>query len=151
MTRVNCIPVEHLSNKHLVAEWHEMPRVVTMVEKQIANEGQIKIPPNTYRMGTGHMQFFADKLGYVSWRMLRIRNEMKLRGYDARPYVLDRLKSRIQSLPKYLNNQWYPDAYDMETNLIRLQKRDPEHYNGMNVKSFLKIPTNPFFTPSVGT
>ena len=33
MTRINCIPPAELSDKHLLAEFHELPRVFTHVLK----------------------------------------------------------------------------------------------------------------------
>lgn len=33
MTRVNVIPVEELHDKHLIAEYREIPRIVNLVRK----------------------------------------------------------------------------------------------------------------------
>jgi hypothetical protein len=71
MTRINCIPPSELTRQHLVAEYRELPRifgmVLSMVERGVTSPAQAKIPP-TYRMGTGHMKFFCDKLEYLVQR-----------------------------------------------------------------------------------
>ena len=54
MTRINCIPVEELHDKHLLAEYRELPRVFSLAR------GDADIP-DTYRMGKGHVTFFYDK------------------------------------------------------------------------------------------
>lgn len=52
MTRINLIPVQELTNKHLIAEKHEITRVFALAK----NSKSPKIP-NTYRTGTGHVTF----------------------------------------------------------------------------------------------
>ena len=46
MTRVNLVPVEELVDKHLVAEKHEITRVLALARNH--NPRTVKIPP-TYR------------------------------------------------------------------------------------------------------
>lgn len=65
MTRVNLIPVEELTNKHLIAEKHEITRVFALAKNSKPN---VKIP-NTYRMGKGHVTFFYNKVARVTYRM----------------------------------------------------------------------------------
>lgn len=57
MTRINLIPVEELTNKHLIAEKHEITRVFALAKNSKPN---VKIP-DTYRMGKGHVTFFIIK------------------------------------------------------------------------------------------
>lgn len=128
MTRVNCVPVEALSRQHLIAEWKEVPRIITMVEKQIAKHGKIKPVPESYRMGKGHMQFFADKLGWIVSRLGDVCSEMKKRGYAPNMEFLGGYGVRARLLG--LNNfqSWHPTEQDMAINMARLIERDPKFY-----------------------
>lgn len=56
MTRINCVPVEELTDKHLLAEYRELPRIFNLARA-------VEDAPTEYVLGTGHMKFFYDKLG----------------------------------------------------------------------------------------
>ena len=128
MTRINCVPVGDLSDKHLLAEWHELPRVITMVENQIDMHGTIKPVPSCYRMGTGHMQFFADKCMWLCIRMVMLHNELISRGVNAdREYARD-VFDRVCKLPDAVKNNWKSGIADIVVNYTRLIERDPEFY-----------------------
>lgn len=64
MTRINCgIPPKQLVDKHLIAEHHEIVRIPNAVKKQGKN---LKMDlPETFRLGTGHVRFFYNKLKYL--------------------------------------------------------------------------------------
>ena len=128
MTRVNCIPVTELSDEHLLAEWHELPRVVTMVENQIETHGTIKPVPSCYRMSVGHMQFFADKCAWIVLRMFALHKELVNRGVNADRQHAQSIFNRVSKLPQTITNNWTPNAGDLSVNLIRLIERDPEFY-----------------------
>ena len=63
MTRINCgIPPAELSDRHLIAEHREIKRVPNLVRKgRYSMKGQ----PVEFTLGTGHIKFFYDKLGYL--------------------------------------------------------------------------------------
>ena len=53
MTRINCgIPVEELTNKHLIAEHREIKRLPNCVVKGRYN---LKGQPKLFTLGTGHV------------------------------------------------------------------------------------------------
>jgi len=52
MTRINCVPVETLHQKHLVAEYKELPRTFNLVRKAI-QRGEKPDMSGSYTMGTG--------------------------------------------------------------------------------------------------
>jgi len=60
MTRINCIPVEELHNKHLLVEYRELPRVFTLAHNAI-EKGRWESPA-AYVLGAGHVKFFYNKL-----------------------------------------------------------------------------------------
>lgn len=87
MTRINVISAQELTRQHLIAEIRELPRIFTLV-KNWRNNGvnyynfkRIKKQPEVYTLGTGHMVFFADKLGYLLDRYDALCNEWRDRGY----------------------------------------------------------------------
>lgn len=131
MTRVNCVPVEMLSNKHLVAEWYELPRVITLAENRCRKldwEGVLRKVPVSYRMGTGHMQFFVDKLQWVTHRLHALYKEQRKRGFNPDPLKLQEYSIRALDVPVALYGDWEPKYPDMRVNLNRLIERDPRHY-----------------------
>lgn len=83
MTRINVgIPPKDLSRQHLIAEHREIKRIPNMVR-----EGKLKGKiPAKFCLGTGHVQFFANKLGYLHVRYMRIYQECLDRGYNVQNY-----------------------------------------------------------------
>lgn len=94
MTRINAgIPVERLTDQHLLAEHREIKRVTRHYGK---------IPPTrTFTLGKGHELFFANKPGYTYARYMRIRNECKKRGFEVTDFSKnwDRKPKRIHYKP----------------------------------------------------
>lgn len=82
MTRINCIPVTELSDKHLVAEYRELPRVFGLVTKAIQRGERPDDPrnPTEYTLGKGHVRFFYPRLGYCERRFQALAQEMVRRG-----------------------------------------------------------------------
>lgn len=80
MTRINCVPVSELSNKHLVAEYRELPRLAAHAAKKFSSFPDFE-PPSSYRLGKGHMDFFVDKGAWLKARQEELVAEMLKRGY----------------------------------------------------------------------
>jgi deoxyribonuclease (pyrimidine dimer) len=78
MVRINLVNPRHLADQHLVAEYNEMLMLVGYVRRHPLCNG---IPPR-YTLGTGHIRFFKDKLGYIHQRFIRVKREMELRGFQ---------------------------------------------------------------------
>ena len=112
MTRINCIPVEELTDKHLIAEYRELPRVFKLARPDA------DIPP-TYRMGKGHVTFFYDKLHYLFMRQWDIYDELLRREFNPKysPAGLMRFG------PKECWNSWEPTPEAMEINRARIAER----------------------------
>jgi hypothetical protein len=75
MTRVNVVPVCELSDQHLIAEYHELPRTL----KQNINTHDA---PDGYVLGTGHMKWACRHWEYTYKRFIDLCNEMKYRGFS---------------------------------------------------------------------
>jgi deoxyribonuclease (pyrimidine dimer) len=84
MTRVNVgYPVKELTRQHLIAEHREIKRIPNMVA---AGRVDLDNIPTTFCLGTGHVRFFYDKLGYLLTRYREIYDECILRGYRVQNY-----------------------------------------------------------------
>jgi len=101
MTRINAgmNPAE-LTRAHLIAEHREIKRVPNSVRTGQAILVEI---PDVFRMGTGHVRFFYDKLGYLKERYIQIRDECYRRGYNVTDYV-----EAWNGVPDHLMNGWEP-------------------------------------------
>ena len=75
MTRINVVPVSELCNKHVLAEYRELPRVFTLARK-------CDDAPSEYTLGKGHVKFFYNKLAYLAKRQLELIAECKKRGFN---------------------------------------------------------------------
>lgn len=124
MTRINCVPVKELCNKHLFAEWRELPRIQSYLtktlQKEDINKVVSKISPK-YILGTGHVKFFYDKLFWLSGRYEELTLELLERGYNIEPREL------VLEAPEKLFNNWKPSQEYMELNRQRTQDRLPKN------------------------
>lgn len=126
MTRINVIPVEELVNKHLVAEIHEITRVYGLVRK--AQDRKInkynfkdKIKqPLAYTMGTGHVYFMYDKLGFITERYYALNQEALKRNFKVNPIDRHTLTDGIQS---WWFGDYVPTQEAIEINRNRIEER----------------------------
>lgn len=83
MTRINLVPPSILSDKHLMAEYRELPRVFTRVKKYIAKgktPDDFKIP-SKFKLGEGHERFFHDKCSWLFLRYSDLITECRIRKF----------------------------------------------------------------------
>ena len=80
MTRINVVPVEELTDQHLFAECREITRLFPLSLK--ANEREFEQTIHEYVLGSGHVKFFYDKLGFIEARYFKLKEELLLRGYN---------------------------------------------------------------------
>lgn len=83
MTRINCVPVEELTLRHLVAEYRELPRVFALARQAWARgeSPDDARNPEAYTLGAGHVRFFYTRLGWCRKRHRQLIDEMLRRGY----------------------------------------------------------------------
>lgn len=79
MTRINVVPVEELCDQHLLAEHRELTRIPNCVAK---GRYSLKDQPSDYVLGTGHVKFFYDKLGYLFARYAALDVECSRRKFS---------------------------------------------------------------------
>ena len=126
MTRINCVPVETLHDKHLLAEYRELPRVFKLAYN--ANDKDFKQGVDSYRMGAGHVKFFYNKLFYLADRHEKLVREMIDRGFTANivNVGLSWLDKNVNDKYDNLWNHWQPSEADMAVNQERLNLRMSE-------------------------
>ena len=130
MTRVNCgISPSELSTKHLIAELREIKRIPNHI---YANKDDLNMKgiPNKFKLGTGHVKFFHNKLGYLYKRYQNLYNEAKnIRRFNITDYSESFIKS-IEVRPD-LNNNYTECSDDRKILIERLKERDWNFYKDM--------------------
>ena len=118
MTRINCVPVRSLCDKHLFAEFRELTRIPNTIQ---SGKAIVKNIPESYRLGSGHVKFFYNKLAWLLRRYVELYNELILRGYNVKfIFPLTLIKTHAT-----LFNNWTPTQHDIDINLQRIYDRMP--------------------------
>lgn len=114
MTRINCIPVKELTDKHLLAEYRELPRISALAWR---SSDALRAVPKNYVLGAGHVKFFYDKGEFLRRRFENeIVPEMQRRGFKTN-------FTQYRQHPDGLNNDWQPDDIAMEINRKRITEK----------------------------
>jgi deoxyribonuclease (pyrimidine dimer) len=84
MTRINVsIPPKELTNKHLIAEHREIKRIPNIVA---SGRAVLKNIPDEFKLGTGHVKFFYNKLEYLRKRYEELYQECLNRNFKVTYY-----------------------------------------------------------------
>lgn len=121
MTRINAIPVGLLLNEHLIAELREITRIPNSILSGKAKIDFKKIPTE-YLLGSGHVTFFYDKLGYIKKRHDQLYKEALKRGFNVQYKAVD-YKALSPIHTKALMNDYAPDSKAIHKNLERICER----------------------------
>ena len=117
MTRINVgILPKELSNKHLIAEHREIKRIPNCIAKGKYNmEGQ----PDRFKLGTGHVKFFYDKLSYLKDRYEMLYTECVRRGFNVQNYI-----KAWDNIPEELMGNYQPTKNDRKLIQQRIIEND---------------------------
>lgn len=118
MTRINCVPVEELSVKHLVAEYREIGRVYALAVSAYNRGERPAAHGDRYTLGKGHVKFFYSRLGYVCARHRQLIAEMLRRGYNPTYRIVV-----PPELPDSWMRDWEPDDTALLINRARIAER----------------------------
>jgi len=117
MTRINVgILPKELSNKHLIAEHREIKRIPNCVSKGRYNMNN---KPNRFKLGTGHVKFFYDKLSYLKDRYVLLYTECMRRGFNVQNYI-----GAWDNIPKELMGDYTPTENDRKLIQQRIKEND---------------------------
>lgn len=129
MTRINLVDPTLLSDKHLMAEYHELPRIFTELGKlhsQLKSSADVEKPDN-YVLGKGHMKFFYNKLQWLMNRHDVIYRELRDRGFDLRFKIYAEVQHKareVYNTERLLQiTDWQPSVEEIYLNMARLCKR----------------------------
>jgi len=139
MTRINLVDPKVLSDKHLLAEYRELPRIFALAYKAYVRGDRLS-PDRTYVLGPGHVRFFYDKLWWLRKRFHLLVHEMKQRGW--KPSYND--VPTEYHLATAWQKDWFPTQSDIDINLTRLRERNPSHYAAVqmnNATPYFKVTT----------
>ena len=122
MTRINCVPPQELSTRHLIAEYRELPRVFTLARNAIARGERPTDPrnPSHYVLGKGHVRFFYPRLGYLQRRQADIITECLARSFKLTFTETARL---TEGIPEAWRGDWVPGAAALALNRARIAER----------------------------
>ena len=109
--RCNCgVKPEILTDQWVIAESVELLMIGGMLRK---NNYQPKSPiPPTFRLGTGHMLFWVNKMKYLKRRHEEVNKEMRRRGFNPTTKEIN-----LEEFPAEYCNDWEPSQRD--TNILR--------------------------------
>ena len=126
MTRINTgIKPSLLCNQHLLAEHREIKRIPNQISKGKFTLNGI---PSEFKLGSGHVKFFYDKLLYLKKRYEDLYSECLNRNLNVTYYG-----DAWNNLPKELMNDYQPTERDR----LILVERINERLTKMNKKQFL--------------
>ena len=128
MTRINVgIPPAELTNQHLIAEHREIKRIPNCIAKGKYNMDGI---PDKFKLGTGHVKFFYNKLLYLKFRYTELYIECIKRGFNVQNYI-----GAWNNVPEELMNDYKPTSTDrlivqerINEKLNKWQKKNKRNY-----------------------
>lgn len=120
MTRINVVPVTELHNKHLLAEYRELPRVFGAARKWYEQGKRHDELPTTYRLGKGHVLFFYTRLGYCWKRQHELFRECINRNFQVR---LEPTRELIAWAPPWMMHDYTPTRNALRINRERIEER----------------------------
>ena len=124
MTRINVgIPPAELVNQHLIAEHREIKRIPNCIAKGKYNMDGI---PDKFKLGTGHVKFFYNKLLYLKNRYISLYDECIKRGFNVQNYI-----DSWNNVPQELMND-----YKVEPNDIIIIKKRIKEWNDIKYGTY---------------
>ena len=122
MTRINVgIPPADLVNQHLIAEHREIKRIPNCIAKGKYNMEGI---PDKFKLGTGHVKFFYNKLLYLKNRYISLYNECIKRGFNVQNYI-----AAWDNVPQELMNDYTVKVNDIKIIKQRIDERRANRKN----------------------
>ena len=132
MTRINIIPPRYLANRHLVAEFTELPRLAPYLQKTLQQKSPAvikkEIAPH-YILGKGHVYFWYDKIPFLQKRYELLAKEMTRRGMAVNKESYDKNQKRFSVLMKHkdISKDFFvgyrPSKQEVKVNAARIATR----------------------------
>lgn len=88
--------------------------------RKVQHEMHKKKQPSAYTLGTGHVLFFYDKLGFVTKRYNALCNEMRSRGFNCTQIPE---KELLEGIEKNMLWDYNPTEEALAINRQRIKER----------------------------
>lgn len=121
MTRINCIPPAELTDKHLLAEYRELPRVFKLAYAAYQRGEDPATHPQEYTLGKGHVKFFYTRLFWLDMRFRKLCAEMNHRGF--KPKYEQAPTHEVVGIPFSWCKDWQPTPDAQTINRARITER----------------------------
>ena len=116
MTRINVgIKPKELPSKLLIAELREIIRIPNQVRK---GKFVIKNQPEHFKLGSGHVKFFYNKLGYLHDRYIALRKEALERNHNVQDF-----SNSWDEVPKEMLGDYVETKRDRDLLIERIKDR----------------------------
>jgi deoxyribonuclease (pyrimidine dimer) len=116
MTRISAtITPAELCDQMLMAEHREIVRIPNMIK---SGKAKVENIPASFRLGTGHVKFFYDKVAYLHARYHALHNECINRGFNVSDF-----HEAFNDIPIELYNNWIPEPYVRDLLVDRINER----------------------------
>ena len=124
MTRINCIPPQELTSKHLLAEYRELPRIIKLAKAAQAR-GEVRAHKRTdkYTLGEGHLKFFYNKLFWCHKRWKALAKELQERNYNLDKELMKEIDNSFKSAPVKTYGDWHAPITAMNLNRRKLKEK----------------------------
>ena len=138
MTRINsAIPVNNLTDEHLLAEHREIKRLPDCFIKALYS-GSIKRISTIFCLGAGHVTFFLDKNLFTLKRYQELHKECIERGFRVENYSINWNNIDKIAYPEYFKD-YSPTPEERRLLIERITERiqgsskDCFHYYGKRI------------------
>lgn len=120
MTRINLVHPSLLSDRHLGAEYRELPRVFGLVRAAVdrGETAERYRRFDRYVLGPGHVKFFYARLGWLSDRHAALVAECRRRGREVR-FPLP----PVEGIGPEWFGDWVPLVTDIQLSISRINER----------------------------
>ena len=115
MTRINLIPVNELTDQHLLAEHREIKRIPNVI---LSGRYNLDWQPSEFCLWTWHVKFFYDKLLFLRKRYLHLYEECLKRNFKVEWYWRSFLW-----LDMNLYNDYIPTQEAIELSRARIEEK----------------------------
>lgn len=125
MTRINVVPVQVLTDKHLLVEYREITRPFNKAFKRLQANNLNYSKSDHYVLGTGHESFFFDKLLYLHKRYEQLKVELCIRNFNLNLDLYNEISEKfiLWFKDSILWNDYTPQPQDLYLNMARLARR----------------------------
>lgn len=120
MTRINLIPVEELTDQHLLAEHREIKRIPNII---LSWKYSLDNQPKEFTLWKWHVKFFYDKLDFLCERYNKIFNECIKRWFLIANYWWAFLNPILLWAYRNMFNDYIPTQKDIELSRQRIKEK----------------------------